>query len=736
MPRLNCNTIIAIGVTTMLLLVNGPAVFALDLHVPGEYPFIQAAIIAANDGDTIIIAPGIYIGNGNRDISFQNKAITVRSEDPNDPNMVMATIIDADGSIGNEHRGFVFESGEGATSILAGVTIVNGYATSGGGIRCINSSPTIRHCVIETSVSTGNGGGIYLEGSSAQILDCMIYNNSADSDGGGLFCLTSTIQIDRCAIYDNMAIGAQNQGGGIHCDNGTLSINRSRLFGNRGVFGGGVFCFDSSVVTLSHSEITGNTADGSGGGIYNQDSSVELELCTVSGNQALSGFGGGLRCFAEGSFSLENSILWNNVADLPGDGTGHEIALTPTNNEEVELTVGYSDLQGGQDALLSETDNGDVIITWLLGNIDIDPLFVAEGFFDDNGTPGDVDDDSWIEGDYHLLTTSLCIDAGDPGSDFDNEPQPNGDRVNMGAYGHTSEAALSIRSPITLTKGSFKADKKRVELPNLDGIKLSGLLYEMLGDADIADFLSADEVTVRIDVVDEEDFPRTNIALDTFAIEFDPIKTADKQTFIYKRPKEDLGAVKKFQVDYNKNTFAVDIDNTDLTGLRFPFKLEIAFGDYLGDIIVRNATDMAGKSDLPLCLLLGVSDEMEITKAKVKTANSGDALSAQGHITAAMGDLDLTQEEITVNWGDINPYSETIPAQNFEMIKAGRYRFKKEKDAVGTIQSLDIDFNKCTFKLSVKEAGPLDAEGIVTLEIAATSENLQAAGDFEFPVAE
>ena len=38
---------------------------------------------------------------------------------------------------------------------------------------------------------------------------------------------------------------------------------------------------------------------------------------------------------------------------------------------------------------------------------------------------------------------SPCIDAGDPKSEYKNEPKPNGGRVNMGAYGNTKEASKS-----------------------------------------------------------------------------------------------------------------------------------------------------------------------------------------------------------------------------------------------------------------------------------------------------
>jgi len=44
-------------------------------------------------------------------------------------------------------------------------------------------------------------------------------------------------------------------------------------------------------------------------------------------------------------------------------------------------------------------------------------------------------------GDFHLRSWSPCIDAGDPSSPFSNEPEPNGERVNMGVFGNTPEAA-------------------------------------------------------------------------------------------------------------------------------------------------------------------------------------------------------------------------------------------------------------------------------------------------------
>ena len=39
--------------------------------------------------------------------------------------------------------------------------------------------------------------------------------------------------------------------------------------------------------------------------------------------------------------------------------------------------------------------------------------------------------------------TSLCIDAGNPGCQVGSEPMPNGNRINMGAYGGTATASKS-----------------------------------------------------------------------------------------------------------------------------------------------------------------------------------------------------------------------------------------------------------------------------------------------------
>jgi len=160
-------------------------IITVDDDETADFNTIQAAINNANNGDTIIVADGIYTGEGNRDIDYLSKAITLRSE--NGPNNC---IIDCEGTYLDNHRGFYFHSGENENSVLDGFTITNGYIVTmswgGAGIHIDNSSPTIRNCIIKGNVAELDpfslcfcyGGGIYFNGTNLTMTNCIISDNS------------------------------------------------------------------------------------------------------------------------------------------------------------------------------------------------------------------------------------------------------------------------------------------------------------------------------------------------------------------------------------------------------------------------------------------------------------------------------------------------------------------------------------------------------------------------------
>ncbi len=104
------------------------------------HPFdaIQEGINAAVYGDTVLVADGLYTGEGNRDMNFNGKRITVGSE--NGPG---ECVIDGEGSWNELHTAFLFDSGEGPYSILRGFTITRFESYGTAGIDCQAASPTI-----------------------------------------------------------------------------------------------------------------------------------------------------------------------------------------------------------------------------------------------------------------------------------------------------------------------------------------------------------------------------------------------------------------------------------------------------------------------------------------------------------------------------------------------------------------------------------------------------------------
>ena len=444
----------------ILTLILFPAsTFSATIHVPTDQPTIQAGIDAASTGDIVLVADGTYTGEGNKNIDFKGKAITVQSE--NGPE---TTIIDCEGN----GRGFYIHSGEQQDSVVSGFTVKNGkgqegpdFLYHGGGIYCENSSPTIDNCIITENSSyygngisiwggaptisnctitgnyliftSGNGGGIFCHETSALITNCTITGNQA----GGIFCRGGSPTVTKCTITGNSTTGTPSYGGGISSENSSILISDCLIKNNSAGHGGGI-SFRGGSPTIIRSSIVDNNSTqvisgggGGGGGIYcgsdlyfNPANSI-ITNCFINGNTA--GHGGGISS-AVGSTTIINSTISGNSASQSSSGAVYGNPSTNIINSILwsnypneiypnsSPIVKYSTIEGSWDGI---------------GNIDLNPVFVDPA-----------------NGDYRLKNHSPSIGAGTPmgapNTDIEGNPRPNpvGSSPDMGAY----ENSRSIRA--------------------------------------------------------------------------------------------------------------------------------------------------------------------------------------------------------------------------------------------------------------------------------------------------
>ena len=379
-PRLLC------WIVVLLVVVAMPASAQTTINVPANQPTIQAAINAANNGDTILVAPGTYIEN----LNFKGKAITVTSSGG-----AAVTIVDgnAQGPVAT------FITSEASNSVLNGFTLRNGVPSNsfpiffeGGGIAIYHASPTITNNVITGNVAVC-GVGIETEGGSPVIRGNTITgNNQGGGDGGcgggGIEVLGGAPQIIGNTITNNSLPGG-GFGGGIEVNGGSPTIQNNYIAGNS-VFnsGGAINIVNGGSSVVVQNIIVNNSAGGggSGGGINIQTPAEETAVIInniIVGNTAFDN-SSGLFIDVLGSLTISNNI----VVAAPGQNA---IVCSPFSS--VFPAFSHNDVVASTGQTWSSNCAG---FAQSNGNFSADPQFVnAAG------------------GNYHLQAGSPAIDAGD-----------------------------------------------------------------------------------------------------------------------------------------------------------------------------------------------------------------------------------------------------------------------------------------------------------------------------------
>jgi len=369
----------AISVTVYAPGASG-ATYVVRPDATGDFSTIQDAITAASGGDVIELTDGTFMGDGNRDIDFFGKALTLRSQSGNPG----ACVIDCEGSPGYEHRGFHFQTGEGPETSIEGITLTGAHKSeNAGGVYCLGASPTFVNCIFADNTSWYSGGAFYGSGCQSSFTDCIFSGNTAYEGGGAVNLFNSSSSFTRCTFSDNESVmyhggamrcnlsspklmdcvfelnSAYGGGGAIRCYPASDPvITDCVFFHNWAGLGGAIDCFSSSP-TLTGCVFEDNTAS-YGGAIRCDESFPTLSACTLAHNMA--SYGGGIWCEGGSSPTLDRTLI---AFSAGGAGLGCDETVT-------DLTLTCCDIYGNM--------LGDWIgcIAGHLGqdaNISVDPLF-------------------------------------------------------------------------------------------------------------------------------------------------------------------------------------------------------------------------------------------------------------------------------------------------------------------------------------------------------------------------
>jgi len=429
---------------------------------------IQKGIDSAEDGDSVLVWPGVY----SETINFLGKAITVQSAGD-------AAVIEA-----SEMDAVTFHSGEGADSVIKNFVIRNsGLAISAN----YSSSPTISNLTI---VDNDYGIAAY-EDSNPDITNCILWDNR---DGDMWGCQARYSYVEQEIEPGPVAHWKFDEGvGSIAYD--SASSNDGVVYGPQWVDGvlDGALDFDGVDDCVEVSDNPNLRFDG--GSPYSLAVWVKAERAVpdfssilVKGPAYDENYGlyiveatGAVRLqYSYGGTYTANETLVDSASSVLNSSWHHVVGTF--DGSQLRLYInGVLEVTGNSAAGIPDTSTTSLTVGVRAGPLDkyFDGLIDDARIYDralstsevellfEGGVSGHGDVDrlrplfaSARAGDHHLLSesgrywpehdvwvldkvSSPCIDGGDPAIEPSGEPMPNGGAMNMGAYGGTEYASMS-----------------------------------------------------------------------------------------------------------------------------------------------------------------------------------------------------------------------------------------------------------------------------------------------------
>jgi len=289
----------------------------------------------------------------------------------------------------------------------------------------------------------------------------------------------------------------------------------------------------------------------------------------IENNTIVNCIGGGIRLGGNVGFNTEwtyvtglTAVIKNNIVTHTVEGgnstaSGYGIDIASGNSAICTFNNVWGNDEGNYFG--SEPD---------LGSLSVDPMYQSL-------VPGTAFNNTHdINADLHLKSelgrwnnttstwetdteSSMCINGGDPNADYSNEPENNGDRLNLGAFGNTIYASKGDKAPPVANAGVDQYirddDNDGIVYVTLDGSLSTdnGTIDSFSWERNGIEILNTETgsvpfvlgaVTVTLTVIDNDGISSTDkvfVKILPFGSNIDPI--ADAGNDIYKTDKDNNG---------------------------------------------------------------------------------------------------------------------------------------------------------------------------------------------------
>lgn len=248
-----------------------------------EFPFntIVEGVQAVAEAGTVYVAPCIYEGTGNFSIDSDGKNFVLIGTAGSD-----LTIMNC----GDAGRGFTFHDGQDSTTLISGLTILNGNADVGGAVDCELSAARFADCAfVDCRAGNGGGGVRCSESIGASFTGCLFEANTADWGGAVHVREGSSANFTDVAFVGN---SSTEEGGAIDVVKSAVVLTDVTFTGNTTVLRGGAYHASGETVpsssTLTGAVFAGNEAQ-SGGGVSIANGYCSIDGCTFVANSGANG---------------------------------------------------------------------------------------------------------------------------------------------------------------------------------------------------------------------------------------------------------------------------------------------------------------------------------------------------------------------------------------------------------------------------------------------------------------